>query len=50
MPSERQYRREIVLFGRALHERGYVAAMDGNLSVRLDERRILATPTPCARA
>ena len=45
MPSERQYRREIVLFGRALHERGYVAAMDGNLSVRLDERHILATPT-----
>ena len=28
-----------------LHERGYVAAMDGNLSVRLDEWRILATPT-----
>jgi L-fuculose-phosphate aldolase len=45
MSSDRQYRREIVLFGRALHERGYVAAMDGNLSVRLDERRILATPT-----
>src|SRR5207244_13551248 len=31
--------------GRALHERGYVAAMDGNLSVRLGENRILATPT-----
>jgi L-fuculose-phosphate aldolase len=45
MSSERQHRREIVLFGRALHERGYVAAMDGNLSVRLDEHRILATPT-----
>src|SRR6476620_341067 len=45
MPGERQYRREIVLFGKALHERGYVAAMDGNLSVRLDDRRILATPT-----
>jgi L-fuculose-phosphate aldolase len=45
MPSERQYRREIVLFGRSLHDRGYVAAMDGNLSVRLDEDRILATPT-----
>ena len=45
MPSERQCRREVVLFGRALHERGYVAAMDGNLSVRLDERHILATPT-----
>src|SRR3989475_7891432 len=45
MPSERQYRREIVFFGRSLHDRGYVAAMDGNLSVRLDENRILATPT-----
>ena len=45
MPGERQYRREIVLFGKALHERGYVAAMDGNLSVRLDEHHILATPT-----
>jgi len=45
MPSERQHRREIVVYGRALHERGYVAAMDGNLSVRLDEGRILATPT-----
>src|SRR5271169_6456417 len=45
MPSERQYRREIVLFGKMLHDRGYVAAMDGNLSVRLDDRHILATPT-----
>src|SRR6476646_7319524 len=45
MPSERQYRREIALFGGALHQRGYVAAMDGNLSVRLDDRHILATPT-----
>jgi L-fuculose-phosphate aldolase len=45
MPTERQHRRDIVLFGRALHERGYVAAMDGNLSVRLAENRILATPT-----
>ena len=45
MSSESQYRREIVLFGRKLHECGQVAATDGNLSVRLDERRILATPT-----
>jgi L-fuculose-phosphate aldolase len=28
-----------------LHDHGFVAAMDGNLSVRLDHRRILATPT-----
>jgi L-fuculose-phosphate aldolase len=45
MPSERQYRRELALFGKMLHNRGYVAAMDGNLSARLDEDRILATPT-----
>src|SRR5437879_11238511 len=43
MSTERQHRRDIVSFGRALHERGYVAAMDGNLSVRLGENRILAT-------
>ncbi len=45
MPSQGHYRKQIVQFGRMLHERGYVAAMDGNLSVRLDERRILSTPT-----
>jgi len=45
MPNERQSRNEILLFGKMLHQRGYVAATDGNLSVRLDERRILATPT-----
>jgi len=28
-----------------LHERGFVAAMDGNLSVRLKDDRILVTPT-----
>src|SRR5213080_5278395 len=45
MSTERHHGRDIVSFGRALHERGYVAAMDGNLSVRLGENRILATPT-----
>ena len=46
---ERKYRREIVSFGRMLHQRGYVAATDGNLSVRLDEQRILATPTAMSK-
>src|SRR5271165_5573494 len=45
MPSERQYRREMVLFGQMLHQRGYVAATDGNLSARLDDERIMVTPT-----
>ncbi|HEY6339032.1 MAG TPA: class II aldolase/adducin family protein [Candidatus Sulfotelmatobacter sp.] len=45
MSSERQHREEIVRYGRTLHERGLVAAMDGNLSVRLKDERILVTPT-----
>jgi len=49
MSSEQQYRREIVSFGKMLHERGYVAAMDGNLSVRLEKNRILATPTSMSK-
>jgi L-fuculose-phosphate aldolase len=49
MSREREYRREIVSFGKMLHQRGYVAAMDGNLSVRLDEHRILATPTAMSK-
>ena len=45
MSSERKHREEIVRYGRMLHKRGFVAAMDGNLSVRLDDERILVTPT-----
>ena len=45
MPTERKHREEIVRYGRTLHEKGFVAAMDGNLSVRLKEDRILVTPT-----
>jgi L-fuculose-phosphate aldolase len=45
MPSDRQHRLAIVQFGRRLHDNRFVAATDGNLSVRLDERRLLVTPT-----
>ncbi|HUM06443.1 MAG TPA: class II aldolase/adducin family protein [Terriglobales bacterium] len=45
MASERQQRLAIVEFGRLLHGNGFVAATDGNLSVRLDEDRFLVTPT-----
>jgi L-fuculose-phosphate aldolase len=45
MASDRQHRIEIVQLGRMLHQNGFVAATDGNLSVRLDERRLLVTPT-----
>jgi L-fuculose-phosphate aldolase len=43
--SERASRRDLARFGKMLHEQGYVAATDGNLSVRLDDQRILITPT-----
>jgi L-fuculose-phosphate aldolase len=45
MNDERQQREEIVRFGRMLHQKNYVAATDGNLTVRLDTDRVLATPT-----
>lgn len=40
-----EVRHEIVRLGKLLHENGFIAATDGNISVRLDEHRILATPT-----
>ena len=45
MLGEQKHREEIVRYGRMLHGRGFVAAMDGNLSVRLDSKRLLVTPT-----
>lgn len=45
MKSERELREDIVEVGRRIWERGYVAANDGNISARLSETEILATPT-----
>ncbi len=45
MASDRQHRLAIVQYGRMLYQNGFVAATDGNLSVRLDEERLLVTPT-----
>src|ERR1700694_5746822 len=42
--SEHESRLEILRFGKMLHERGLIAATDGNISVRLNEASILATP------
>lgn len=42
---ESLHRREICLAGRWLCDRGFTPATDGNLSVRLDGARILATPS-----
>ena len=44
MSTEELKRSEVVEVGRRLHERAYVASNDGNISVRLDDGRLLTTP------
>ena len=44
MKAEDQARADIVEVGRRLWERGYVASNDGNVSVRLDDTRLITTP------
>jgi len=43
--DEQAARREIVRVGHLMYERSYVVSSDGNLSVRLDDGRVVATPT-----
>jgi len=45
MKSEDEQRRDICTAGRWTHSRSFVAATDGNISVRLDSRRVLTSPT-----
>ncbi len=43
--KEKHLRAELVAVGRSLYERGYAAGGAGNISVRIDDERILATPS-----
>jgi L-fuculose-phosphate aldolase len=43
--TELQHRLDICIAGRWMYEQGYNVACEGNVSVRLDERRVLTTPT-----
>jgi len=43
--NESEARKLIVEVGRLMYDRSYVVGSDGNVSIRLDESRILATPT-----
>jgi L-fuculose-phosphate aldolase len=45
LKSEAEHRRDICIAGRWLHQRGFVAATDGNVSLRLDPSRVLTSPT-----
>ena len=42
--AEEQIRADIVEVGRRLYARAYVASNDGNISVRLDDARLITTP------
>src|SRR5713226_2642300 len=45
LKTEKEYRQDIVEVGRLVYQKGWVAANDGNITIRLDSERILATPT-----
>jgi len=49
LKSEDEHRRDICSVGRWIHQRNFVAATDGNISVRLDPRRILTSPTAISK-
>ena len=42
--AEDAFRADIVEVGRRMYARGYVASNDGNISIRLDEQRLITTP------
>lgn len=43
--TEREYRQDIVDVGRYVWQKGWIAANDGNITIRLDQDRVLCTPT-----
>jgi L-fuculose-phosphate aldolase len=42
--AEEQIRADIVEAGRRMYARGFVASNDGNISARIDDRRLITTP------
>jgi L-fuculose-phosphate aldolase len=49
VPSEHKSRKAIVEIGSRLHERSFIAACDGNVSVRLGNNAVLVTPTAMSK-
>lgn len=45
MIIEIKYKKQICEIGKRVYEKGFVAANDGNISVRIDENEFLITPT-----
>ncbi|HEX9760208.1 MAG TPA: class II aldolase/adducin family protein [Candidatus Acidoferrales bacterium] len=49
LKTEDEHRRDICTVGRWVHHRGFVAATDGNISVRLGPQRVLTSPTAISK-
>src|SRR5581483_6734538 len=47
--SEQQHRDDLVRICRLVYDKGWVAANDGNVSIRLDNECILCTPTAISK-
>ncbi len=47
--AEEEHRRDVCTVGRWIHQCGFVASTDGNISIRLDPRRILTSPTAVSK-
>jgi len=47
--TEQQHREDLVRVCRMVHEKGWVAMNDGNLSIKLDDDRVLCTPTAISK-
>lgn len=43
--TERELREDVIEIGRLVYQKGWVAANDGNITVRMDADRLLCTPT-----
>ena len=43
--TERELRQDIVEVGRMVWQKGWVAANDGNITIRMDSERVMCTPT-----
>jgi len=47
--TEQEHRDDLLRVCRRIYEKGWVAMNDGNVSIRLDENRILCTPTAVSK-
>jgi L-fuculose-phosphate aldolase len=43
--TEREHRQDIIEIGKLVFQKGWVAANDGNITIRMDQDTLLATPT-----